>query len=118
MYDSCLAHLYKLMVYILGVLYILQISFPIPDVDECADDIDNCHANADCTDNIGSFSCMCSSGYSGDGVENCTGEEAALYRTPSSDTSKLNYPILHSQTLMNVLLGPTCVMSMQTVRTP
>ena len=56
-----------------------MIAFPIPDVDECADETDDCHANADCTDNIGSFSCMCSSGYSGDGVENCTGEgEASL----------------------------------------
>ena len=76
---------------------------PIPDVDECADDTDNCHANADCTDNIGSFSCTCSIGYSGDGVENCTGEEVALYCAPPSHISSLNYPILHSQILMNVL---------------
>ena len=54
------------------VLY-SNLTFPIPDVNECADDTDNCHANADCTDNVGSFSCMCSTGYSGDGVENCTG---------------------------------------------
>ena len=45
------------------------------DVNECVEGTDNCHANADCTDTIGSFQCACSPGYSGDGIENCTGEE-------------------------------------------
>ena len=44
-----------------------------PDIDECAEGTHDCHDNADCYDVIGSFMCMCSAGYSGDGVENCTG---------------------------------------------
>ena len=44
------------------------------DVNECDLGTDNCHVNADCTDNIGSFQCTCSAGYSGDGVDNCTGK--------------------------------------------
>ena len=47
--------------------------FPLIDVNECDDGTDNCHVNADCTDTIGSFQCTCSLGYSGDGVDNCTG---------------------------------------------
>ena len=41
------------------------------DVDECAEGSDNCNIYASCTDNIGSFDCVCNSGFSGDGV-NCT----------------------------------------------
>ncbi|XP_078603389.1 uncharacterized protein LOC144877355 [Branchiostoma floridae x Branchiostoma japonicum] len=41
------------------------------DVDECADGTDNCHAQATCTNTDGSFSCVCGSGYRGDGVA-CT----------------------------------------------
>ena len=43
------------------------------DVNECVEGTDNCHTNADCTDTVGSFLCTCSPGYSGDGVDNCTG---------------------------------------------
>ena len=38
------------------------------DIDECERDMDNCSENADCTNNIGSFTCACVHGYSGDGV--------------------------------------------------
>ena len=43
------------------------------DVDECENGTDNCHANANCTDTVGSFSCSCLPGYRGDGVLACTG---------------------------------------------
>ena len=42
------------------------------DVDECMERSDTCHANATCINMIGSFSCDCNSGYTGDG-RNCTG---------------------------------------------
>ena len=39
------------------------------DIDECLNN--QCHHNASCTDNEGSFDCQCNVGFSGDGV-NCT----------------------------------------------
>ncbi|XP_035681935.1 uncharacterized protein LOC118419592 [Branchiostoma floridae] len=50
------------------------------DVDECADGTDNCHAQATCTNTDGSFSCVCGSGYRGDGVT-CTDVNECLYGT-------------------------------------
>ena len=47
------------------------------DVNECVEGTDNCHENADCYDTIGNFTCVCSPGYSGDGVDNCTGNVMA-----------------------------------------
>ena len=42
------------------------------DDDECTMGTDNCHANAECTNTPGSFTCACVEGYNGDGV-NCQG---------------------------------------------
>ena len=50
------------------VLYIICI-----DTDECEQQLDNCHDNADCLDTVGSFDCECKSGFEGDGF-NCTGK--------------------------------------------
>ena len=41
------------------------------DINECSDDLHNCHDNATCSDTDGSFQCFCNSGFDGDGV-NCT----------------------------------------------
>merc|ERR1719183_2759117 len=39
------------------------------NIDECSSSgLNNCHADATCTDNDGSYSCACNPGYSGDGV--------------------------------------------------
>ena len=43
------------------------------DIQECTLNTDNCHANAICTNTIGSFVCTCKDGFSGDG-EQCTGK--------------------------------------------
>lgn len=43
------------------------------DTDECKYDLDNCHADAFCTNTDGSFNCTCLIGYSGDGVT-CEGK--------------------------------------------
>merc|ERR1712227_643126 len=40
------------------------------DIDECKDELDNCHDNAKCTNTPGSFECECEGEYSGDG-ETC-----------------------------------------------
>ncbi len=46
----------------------------ISDIEECDDNLDNCaEDNAECTNTIGSFTCTCDPGYSGDGTE-CMGE--------------------------------------------
>ena len=42
------------------------------DIDECASGTHNCDANAQCSNTIGSFTCNCVQGYSGNGVE-CSG---------------------------------------------
>ena len=39
----------------------------IVDLDECAKGQHNCHQHAVCANGIGSFTCHCQSGYTGDG---------------------------------------------------
>ena len=41
------------------------------DIINCEND-DGCHDNATCTDDNGSYVCMCQEGFTGDGF-NCTG---------------------------------------------
>ena len=43
------------------------------DVDECKAAIKPCHADATCTNSVGSYTCTCNSGYLGDG-KTCTGK--------------------------------------------
>ena len=59
-----------LFVYLLFMFALFQ--FVIPDINECTNKTDNCHKNADCTNTVGSFTCACKTGYSGDG-KTCTG---------------------------------------------
>ena len=47
-------------------------NFPPADVDECLTE-SPCHASASCTNTLGSFTCACNPGYSGDGLA-CTGQ--------------------------------------------
>ena len=42
------------------------------DLNECNDGIDNCHSFANCSNEIGSFSCSCNDGYTGNGLS-CSG---------------------------------------------
>ena len=42
------------------------------DMNECKDSSAICGASGSCTNTVGSFTCLCNSGYSGDGVI-CTG---------------------------------------------
>ena len=48
----------------------------VVDVDECANDADDCDdgAHFECSNTDGSFECNCSSGYVMDGGGNCVGE--------------------------------------------
>ena len=46
----------------------------ITDVNECLDeDTNDCHGNANCTNNVGSYTCTCHDGHAGDGIT-CTGK--------------------------------------------
>ena len=48
-------------------------SIQILDVDECAMiSTNDCSANADCTNTVGSFNCTCKPGFTGDG-NTCSG---------------------------------------------
>jgi hypothetical protein len=38
------------------------------DINECADETDNCHTHATCTNTFGGFACACTSGFKGNGV--------------------------------------------------
>ena len=38
------------------------------DIDECSADSSPCDANADCTNNEGSFSCTCKQGFTANGI--------------------------------------------------
>ena len=43
------------------------------DVDECQDGTHNCDSNALCSNSVGSFTCACFQGYSGNGIV-CSGK--------------------------------------------
>ena len=42
------------------------------DINECAEGTANCHSSATCFDTLGSFICVCDSGFVGNGT-NCEG---------------------------------------------
>ena len=47
------------------------ISLILPDVNECGA-VDNCHLNAVCTNIVGSYTCDCAEGFTGNGYD-CLG---------------------------------------------
>lgn len=47
-------------------------SFVFLDYDECDENTNQCDANAYCVNTVGSYTCQCQSGFSGDGRV-CTG---------------------------------------------
>ena len=48
-------------------------NFLFPSLDIKCGFIDSCHDNATCSDENGSYTCVCKRGFTGDGF-NCTGE--------------------------------------------
>ena len=52
-------------------------SFPLPDIDECAADMDDCHEQASCMNTDEGHTCTCNTGYTGNGQE-CNGEQLSM----------------------------------------
>ena len=46
----------------------------VPDLDECKTNTSSCDVNADCANTVGSYSCTCRTGYTGDG-QTCSGKK-------------------------------------------
>ena len=44
----------------------------ILDINECELDLHDCHQQATCTNNLGSYTCACNTGWTGDGFS-CEG---------------------------------------------
>jgi len=60
--------------------FVIPKNVVFPDIDECQEQSDNCHAEwAMCTNTNGSFSCACQTGFRGDGVT-CDGELFSSFR--------------------------------------
>lgn len=58
---------------LVGIIILLKMNIILlTDVDECERNLTQCSKNANCINNIGSYSCQCSDGYDGNGI-NCTG---------------------------------------------
>ncbi|SYZ79390.1 Hypothetical protein TART1_2243, partial [Trichococcus shcherbakoviae] len=58
------------------------------DVDECLVANGGCHANADCTNDIGGRTCTCHPGYQGDGLQ-CTDVDECLVANGGCDANAL-----------------------------
>ena len=46
----------------------------VADLDECTTNTRNCDVNADCVNTVGSYTCTCRAGYTGDG-QTCHGKK-------------------------------------------
>ena len=69
-YDS--TKVYNLSASITVILCFFFISI-VPDFDECKTGTHSCDDNATCKNTVGSYNCICESGYSGDG-KTCNGK--------------------------------------------
>ena len=59
----------------MGVNWICVFGYNFLDINECSSGGHNCDTNANCTNLVGTFSCSCKSGFTGDGTNgNCTGK--------------------------------------------
>ena len=56
----------------------------LSDHDECDDDPDPCHAQANCTNTVGSYECTCDDGFRGNGTD-CTDVDECAEGTSDCD---------------------------------
>ena len=62
----------------------------VSDIDECAEGSHTCDALASCTDTLGSYTCVCSSGYTGNG-ETCSGNHTVKKTQSLSSTRRISW---------------------------
>lgn len=63
------------------------------DINECAEDLDDCHANAKCRNTAGSYRCRCKSGFRGNGRV-CTGQPHTNHHLLSNSSQTIQLPII------------------------
>ena len=79
--------------------HFIKFSLFISDINECQEGTDSCddESRAECNNTDGSYSCSCTPGYSGDGI-NCTSMVTCIFEMPQS-LSCLNPSLVHGHTL-------------------
>ena len=55
-----------------SIVYHSKTRLFVTDFDECREEIDDCHADAECKNTLTYFECYCQEGFLGEG-KNCTG---------------------------------------------
>ena len=65
---------------IVGLCQTNSLSLPLIDIDECSiPEGVICHENAKCENTQGTFMCVCNVGFTGDGINNCTGKVLQIF---------------------------------------
>ena len=75
---------------ILENVFFLISSKYLTDVNECEEGTHSCHDNATCTNTIGSYSCSCVDGFSGDGKQ-CRGTNTSLWGLSSVEVCENSF---------------------------
>ena len=73
----------------------------ISDIKECEENRDNCNRNAECDNTIGSFTCTCNDGYTGDGVS-CDGMKNYIIKQKLIELINYMYGLICSENITYV----------------
>lgn len=59
----------------------------VSDLDECTTSTHNCDVNADCANTVGSYSCKCKAGYTGNG-HTCIGKKKTNIKSKETEENQ------------------------------
>ena len=77
------------------------------DINECSNaSLNNCHKYANCINEIGNYSCVCKTGFVGDGV-NCTGTHCTIFSKQVEYCSRLSCMLMFNSLRTIVYLTTT-----------